>query len=661
MVEPEDKRLFALYRKLVLWTLLLLAGLILWVLSGEQRNAFIQPGTLTASHAGIKQCDACHTAANLGIKGWVNSALSGSTQHDTKLCLNCHELGEFPEFAHSVSPDVVASITEKKASSSNEQTLLVQAAKRLGWAPQSGIKLECKSCHQEHSGNHQLITANSTDHCQSCHSQSFASFEDGHPEFSQYPFRTRTAINFDHVSHINKHFDEQQEKHPDEQQAPTSCLSCHATRNQGNEMSTLGFEQTCSSCHAEDIRGSKRATTTGFDVLRVPGLDTDTLREREVFIGDWPQHADDRLSPLMELLLQSDAHYAVVRPILGNIDLMDLRDASDEQLNAVATLAWCVKMLLQDIIEGGTGFLQMRLEKALGRPLSHAQIAPLLATLPRSVIQSASTAWFPTLSTDLEHHMKGSEYWSDQAETTETVMEQKAALSETQTDDLELNDDLLFTDGDGDDDDLWETDDDEDSNTSTAQLAISSEQWAKYGGWYRDDLTLYYRPVGHADGFLRHWLELSANVSNATALFKQLSDRRAPGQCMQCHSINQIDTTTDNGAEQSSAQRTINWLTHSSAQNIAYGERKFTHFRHIPHLTLQGDEGCQSCHALNADNDYAAGFDNFDPDTFSSNFSFMAKSTCDSCHNRSVENQDCLSCHQYHAGELSPAIKNLGL
>ncbi|MEM8496860.1 MAG: hypothetical protein AAF542_02485 [Pseudomonadota bacterium] len=652
MVEPEDRRLFALYRKLVLWTLLFLAGLILWVLSGDQRNAFIQPGTLTASHAGIKQCEACHSAANLGVKGWVNSALSGSTQHDTKLCLNCHELGEYPEFAHSISPDVIANISETKRAVGNQQTLLVQGAKRLGWAPQTGARLECKSCHQEHSGNHQLITANSTDHCQSCHSQSFASFEDGHPEFSQYPFRERTAINFDHVSHIGKHFDEQQ--------APTSCLSCHATRTQGNEISTLGFEQTCSSCHAEDIQGSNRAATSGFDVLRVPGLDTDALRERRVFIGEWPQHADDSLSPLMELLLQSDAHYAVVRPILGTVDLMDLSDATDEQLNAVATLAWCVKMLLQDIIEGGTGFLQMRLEKALGRPLSHAQVAPLLATLPRSVIQSASVAWFPSLSTDLEHHMKGSEYWIDEKETKQVVTESEASINQPIIDELDLSDDELFADEEGGD--LWSSVDEAEPEAISASLAISSEQWAKYGGWYREDLTLYYRPVGHADGFLRHWLELSANVNNATTLFGQLSDPKAPGQCMQCHSIDQADTTTaDAAAQQRSSITTINWLTHSSARDLSVGERKFTHFRHIPHLTLQGDDGCQSCHALNADNDYAAGFNDFDQSTFSSNFSFMEKATCDSCHNRSVENQDCLSCHQYHAGELSPAIKNLGL
>ncbi|MFK7731266.1 MAG: hypothetical protein AB8B48_06555 [Pseudomonadales bacterium] len=653
MVEPEDNRLFTLYRKLVLWTLLLLAGLILWVLSGDQRNAFIQPGTLTASHAGIKQCEACHSAANLGIKGWVNAALDESTQHDTKLCLNCHELGEFPEFAHSVAPSVVKQISEKILSSDKQQTLLVQSAKRLGWAPQTGAKLECKSCHQEHSGNHQLITANSTDHCQSCHSQSFASFEDGHPEFSQYPFRERTAINFDHVTHINKHFDEQQ--------APTSCLNCHATRNQGNEMSTLGFEQTCSSCHAEDIRGSKRATTTGFDVLRVPGLDTDTLRERQVFIGEWPDHADESLSPLMELLLQSDAHYATVRPILNTVDLMDLREASDKQLEAVATLAWCVKMLLQDIINGGTGFLQMRLEKALGRPLSHAQIAPLLATLPQSVIQSASTEWFPTLSTDLEHHFDGKEYWKAAPEPAQTAVFSKAATENSLEDKLDLNDDDLFADDDSDD--LWETDDDAEpeADTPTAQLAITSEQWAKYGGWYRDDLTLYYRPVGHADGFLRHWLELSANVGNATALFKQLSDPKAPGQCMQCHSIDQAANTTGDDSALNSSIRTINWLTHSSARDLSFGKRKFTHFRHIPHLTLQGDDGCQSCHALNADSDYAGSFDNFDASTFSSNFSHMEKTSCDSCHNRSVENQDCLSCHQYHAGELSPAIKSLGL
>ena len=35
---------------------------------------------------------------------------------------------------------------------------------------------------------------------------------------------------------------------------------------------------------------------------------------------------------------------------------------------------------------------------------------------------------------------------------------------------------------------------------------VDPETWAEYGGWYRQDYTIYYRPTGHKDKFIQSWL-----------------------------------------------------------------------------------------------------------------------------------------------------------
>lgn len=639
MATTPPARIYTLYRKLVLWVCLLLFGALLLVFSGDNRLQFIEPGPLTASHAGIEQCQACHVAAEQSPMTWLLTMNSKTGHEDSQLCLDCHQLGDQPRFAHSLAPEVLAAKTEQLRQGHANSTALVTAAQQLGWAPQAGEQLQCKSCHQEHSGNRQLISRNSADHCQSCHSQSFASFEDGHAEFTQYPFDRQTRIYFDHVSHIAKHFEEDELSAA----APGRCLSCHALDRSGNEIQTLDFEQSCASCHSKDISGSKRAGASGFHVLRVPGIDVGTLLERGVYIGEWPKGADESISPFMELLLQSDAHYATVRPVLKDVDLMDLRDANAQQLQAVATLAWCTKMLMNGIVLGGTSFLQQRLEESVGKTLSRSQLSALLATLPKAVIKSASDEWFPNLAEDLERHRNQQELWPE----TSNSESQLASTDSNQADDAELLDELDDAELWDSDEDLWGDADESEDQQQAAPVALSAEQWAMAGGWYRDGLTLYYRPAGHEDRFVRHWLDLSANEASASALFKQLSSKHAPGNCTSCHSIEQDE----------SGQLQINWLAASSSRHNEGLGRDITRFRHSPHLNLQAESGCQTCHKLDPETDYAASFESIDPHQFESNFSNMQKSQCDSCHKATVENQNCLSCHRYHADQMSPIVK----
>ena len=40
----------------------------------------------------------------------------------------------------------------------------------------------------------------------------------------------------------------------------------------------------------------------------------------------------------------------------------------------------------------------------------------------------------------------------------------------------------------------------------TIESDVDPESWAEYGGWYRQDYAIFYRPTGHKDKFIYSWL-----------------------------------------------------------------------------------------------------------------------------------------------------------
>jgi CysA C-terminal regulatory domain len=75
---------------------------------------------------------------------------------------------------------------------------------------------------------------------------------------------------------------------------------------------------------------------------------------------------------------------------------------------------------------------------------------------------------------------------------------------------------------------------------------VDAEGWADYGGWYRQDYAIFYRPAGHKDKFVQSWLLLTGlqapkgDRNPAVAVFDLLTDKDAPGACTKCHSIDDI-------------------------------------------------------------------------------------------------------------------------
>jgi hypothetical protein len=213
------------------------------------------------------------------------------------------------------------------------------------------------------------------------------------------------------------------------------------------------------------------------------------------------------------------------------------------------------------------------------------------------------------------------------------------------------NDDLTSAD-------ILEPSDDEKGASTTATPSAAgtappvepkqAEEWTTAGGWYRSQggFTLFYRPSGHADAFLVAWLTAAAqmerNDSWARDVFQKLADPRAPGVCMKCHTADKTGETV-----------VINWLP-AHRESDAH---PFTTFKHTSHFSLTGDKGCQTCHTLNPESDYAKYFDgdlrsqaDRDPTRFRSSFNSLSKQVCMECHKPQIAGDSCLLCHQYHTG-----------
>lgn len=178
---------------------------------------------------------------------------------------------------------------------------------------------------------------------------------------------------------------------------------------------------------------------------------------------------------------------------------------------------------------------------------------------------------------------------------------------------------------------------------------IDAESWAEYGGWYRQDYAIFYRPTGHKDKFIYSWLFLTGpktqkdGTTAATAVFNILTNKDAPGSCTKCHSI-------DDGRN---GGRVVNFSPLSASSK----DGRFTRFIHEPHFGIVGKRGCLTCHDLAKDRPYLKSYEHGNPQNFASNFSAVKKDVCKGCHASSGVRQDCLTCHNYHVnGVITPIM-----
>ena len=185
---------------------------------------------------------------------------------------------------------------------------------------------------------------------------------------------------------------------------------------------------------------------------------------------------------------------------------------------------------------------------------------------------------------------------------------------------------------------------------------VDPESWAEYGGWYRQDYAIFYRPTGHKDKFIYSWLFLTGSRaqkgdrSPAAAVFDFLTSKDAQGSCTKCHSVDDI--------------RGKGRLVNFSPPSVESKRGRFTNFIHEPHFSVMEkrtgileNRGCLTCHSLEKGRPYLKSYEQGNPQSFASNFGAVKKDLCQACHTSTMASQGCLLCHKYHVnGAITPVM-----
>lgn len=586
------------------------------------------PGELSGDHSHLADsCQACHTAAH---HGQTSARTDTNNRRDRRhlereLCSECHALGRFAHQPHSARPDKLARITARIRQVSTDDFDSRQTSspgQSSADAVQGG--LFCADCHREHQGRHVHLTHTSDAQCQSCHAKTFHGF-DAHPEFSHYPYERRTRLYFDHATHYAMHFADFQRIMPDGE-APASCLTCHDVDQAGRHMLTRDFSASCASCHSRQIRDD---IVPPFALFALPALDTSTLREKMVPIGQWPEANDsaaatiDELPVVMQLLLSSDDSFVEGRQKIGGLNLDFLDELTNDQLDALNDVVWAIKRLLYDVVRNGNRAVEKRLAAQLPDCVSSAELQELANTLPRQVVICAQQRWFPDLFAELQTGPDG---------------EVNAVPIEDQPDERE------------------------DKPANPPQEINPSR-----AGWFLQDSdhSIRYQPSQHADRVLKIWLEVSAlssvepetpansaredarsSYSSIRRVFSSLSTPTSVGRCMKCHTA---EPNLQGGFQ-------INWR----AWRPTTYEHEFTQFTHLPHTTGADRERCTTCHRFQEQivlrrpefihSDWTINTTSASSET--SGFTPIGRQTCAECHKPKAVRDNCLTCHNYHIGQF---------
>lgn len=179
---------------------------------------------------------------------------------------------------------------------------------------------------------------------------------------------------------------------------------------------------------------------------------------------------------------------------------------------------------------------------------------------------------------------------------------------------------------------------------------VDPENWAEYGGWYRQDYAIFYRPTGHKDKFIYSWLSLTGpqapkgDTNPAAAVFDFLTGKDAQGSCTKCHSVDDIQ----------GKGRVVNF----SPPSVRSKQGRFTNFIHEPHMGILDNRGCLTCHELEKGRPYLKSYEQGKPKSFVSSFGAVKKELCQTCHASGKARQDCLLCHKYHVNGATTPIMN---
>lgn len=496
--------------RVLMFSLIALFAAIMVVLASPLSESVVSPGPLTNVHAGIDslECESCHQVDFQSVDLVLAAAVSpGSVHSGNQSCLSCHQLGAQADLAHGVSTQILGT--------------------------QHSEEISCSVCHLEHKGAQADLTSISNARCDSCHAVPHDPFLSQHPPFENYVANATSMIGFDHPKHFGQYFLDEDNIST----APTNCRSCHTIADDDGKMGVKPFQEICSACHTKDVR-SLRARDKGIAVINIPAMDIETLSSRGLDIGPWPEEIDNPyLTPMFAALLsQNDEIRGLVSRINdGDIDLMDLSEATPDDLVRVRQLAWSIKDFLYRLETEGHAHMVQQMSSLSATPL--ADEGALIASLPLDLVANVTRIWFGDVASQISTWRSGG-----QVPTTAREVDIEGLVS-TRIEQMEL------------------------------------------GGWYSEEYRVAYRPAGHADAFLQAWLDVSDNLGQQTMhpefsfVYSMLTSRSTPGACVKCH---ELKTELSDG---------IHW------ESSELPDTDFTNFNHKVHFLVVGDEGCLTCHA----------------------------------------------------------------
>ena len=517
----------------VLGSLLAAFGGLVLMLSSDARNDWLAPGELTKPHAQLL-----------------------SRGGDTNRCASCHAAGEqsfFQWVGHAASSELASPSQSQLCMDCHKNTidpkfalaahsvasdqLLANSNLSVSRRVDPTEQLACSTCHQEHYGAEHDLKWMSDQSCQACHQQQLESFATDHPEFDNWPLARRTRIAFDHGSHQLKHFPKQQQQF--------ACATCHVAGQDGKFQRTLGYQQSCQKCHDSKIAVSWDA---GVEVFALPMIDAQQLNTAGRNIGQWPAPASDEfdgaLPPITKLLLIADkTAEASLRQLGADFDFFDVDSDDPQQLRAAANIVWATKRLLNELSLQGQKSIEQRLESVLDRELSATEFSQLTSRLSPENFAVMTQVWLTNLPNELN-----------------TQGQQQVAVPAVRT---------------------------------PAQDRKVAQDRVSAGGWFSDEnsLSIRYQPTGHADPFIKSWINVMVEASNGKhmevtkPLIKDLLSPTVAGQCGSCHSLDRRDEGT----------YVVNWFARQTEDQTS----SFTKFSHGPHLAQSELADCQSCHQIN--------------------------------------------------------------
>ncbi len=596
-------------------------------------------------------------------------------------------------------------------------TLALAAAFTIG-NPLPSDQLDCATCHQEHKGRQNDLTQMDNNTCQACHENKFTGFESGHPEFSSqsngdaysWPYLRRTGLIFDHQRHANTHFKEGALA----DFSPTGCVDCHVFESE-NALPTLApFEKTCGACHLKDIL---RASDDGLLFVGYPALEKDALEA--ISAEGYPRVKEASLSGFMLMLLSGDAAYgneparsaeqfdedlATVTEFNRDLNEMIYEGEEDAALRVIESIGRLMDRLEAGSDDGKASPLQEVLEMITAAPgLGETDTAALLGPFNSgekmtAIVKdlsashvvaaqgwSASMNGSPLSKSEWSAAVAGVSEFDGLSESTEAAafakwfqdftafrpwFEESVRIADGRWTSKSTGRSLRasdwkkvaanapgFAELDGDDEATepftkWFQSQSKFKKWLSSNVTINDQGWFAASSPY----AVRYRPLGHADSFMRSWLDLSARLSGSNAsaerLFRQLAGRAitsgAVGSCLRCHSV---DSDSDSGLR-------INWTPRPA-------RRSFTRFNHAPHQRIMS---CSECHtatdAGEKGESLAAYLDGFrteigsaeigvDFTSFTSNYGGIDKASCTRCHTPKQAGNRCLLCHNYHVDSFA--------